>query len=245
MIPKVLHYCWFGKGPLPELVTACIDSWKKYLPDFEIRVWNEENFDVSKHLFASEAYNERKFAFVSDVCRLHALKELGGIYLDTDVEFLKPLTDDLLSNEAFTGFEDNLLLSSAIMGSVKEGKWITDLLSYYENKSFYLADGSLDTFPNTEIITAFMKEKKGVQINNTLQKMVGYCTIYPSDYFCPKSWKTHQINITPNTFCIHHFAGSWLHSNYSLVGKVANFLLGKRLAASWSEKYRKFKGKTT
>ncbi|RZK39340.1 MAG: glycosyl transferase [Pedobacter sp.] len=243
MIPKIIHYCWFGNGQLPELAVRCIDSWTKFLPDYKIIVWNEQNFDVNSYRFSSEAYKERKFAFVSDVCRLHALREMGGIYLDTDVEFLKPLSEDILTGNAFTGFEDNLLLSSAIMGSVKDGKWVVDLLSYYSDRSFYLADGKLDTNPNTEIITAFMKEKKGIQINNTFQEIEGYCAIYPSDYFCPKSWKTLKVSITENTYCIHHFAGSWIHdSDQSTVGKLANKLLGKRIANYLSEKYRKLKG---
>lgn len=239
MIPRIIHYCWFGNGEMPELVLQCIASWKRQLPSYEIMCWNEENFDVNSYLFSSEAYKERKFAFVADVCRLHALKEMGGIYLDTDVEFLKPLTEEILSKNAFTGFEGNLLLTSAIMGSQKDGEWINNLLTHYKNRSFYLADGNLDVNPNTEIITAFMKEKKHIKIDNTFQVIEGYCTIYPSDYFSPKSWKTLKINRTSNTYCIHHFAGSWLRdSDFSLVGKIANLLLGKRMANALSKKYR-------
>lgn len=238
MIPKILHYCWFGNGEMPELTLKCLDSWRKYLPDYKIIVWNEGNFDVNMYRFSSEAYKEKKYAFVADVCRLYALKNMGGIYLDTDVEFIRPLDEDMLNNKAFTGFEDNLLLSSAIMGSEKDGKWINDLLLYYNNRSFYLKDGEHDINPNTEIITAFMKTKKGVRINNTYQKIEKYCTIYPSDYFCPKSWKTLKIKKTNNTYCIHHFAGSWLHRKGSLLGRLANFLLGKRIANSLSEIYR-------
>lgn len=238
MIPKILHYCWFGNGEMPELALKCLESWRKYLPDYEIMVWNESNFDVNMYRFASEAYKEKKYAFVADVCRLYALKNMGGIYLDTDVEFLKPLDEKVLQQSAFTGFEDNLLLSSAIMGSEKNGKWINDLLPYYDNRSFYLKDGTHDVNPNTEIITEFMKTRKNVQINNTFQELEGYCTIFPSDYFCPKSWKTLKIKQTPNTYCIHHFAGSWLHKKQSTLGKLANFLLGKRIANAWSEKYR-------
>jgi len=240
MIPKIIHYCWFGYGEMPELVLKCLESWKNYLPNYKIIVWNEDNFDVSSYTFAAEAYKERKFAFVADVCRLHALKTMGGVYLDTDVEFLKPFDEEILQNKAFTGFEDNLLLSSAIMGSEPNGKWINDLLPHYVERSFYLKDGSLDTNPNTEIITAFMRDQKGVPINNTFQKIEDYCTIYPSEYFCPKSWKTLKIKTTPNTYCIHHFAGSWIHnSKRSFLGKMANLLLGKRGANYWAAKYRK------
>jgi hypothetical protein len=240
MIPKIIHYCWFGKGPMPELMIKCLASWKKYLPTYQLMVWNEDNFDVNTYRFAAEAYKERKFAFVSDVCRLHALNEMGGIYLDTDVEFLRPLDEGILDDNAFTGFEDNLLLSSAIMGSEKNGQWVKDLLAHYHHRSFYLADGGFDVNPNTEVITAFMKREKGVVIDNTFQQLKGYCTIYPSDYFCPKSWKTLKIKQTENTYCIHHFAGSLLHNNnYSILGKLANLIFGKRIANFWAEKYRK------
>lgn len=239
MIPKIIHYCWFGNGEIPDLTIKCIESWKKYLPDYEIIVWNEHKFDIALYRFAAEAYHEKKYAFVSDVCRLYALKHMGGIYLDTDVEFIKPLNDNLLFNNAFTGYEDNLLFSCAIMGSVKNGNWIDDLLAHYENRSFYKVDGSLDVNPNTEIITEFMQQEKGVAINNKFQKIEEYCTIYPSDYFCPKSWKTLKVKITANTYCIHHFAGSWLHqANYSFAGKMANLLLGKRIANFLAKIYR-------
>ena len=199
MIPKIIHYCWFGRGRMPALVLQCIESWKQHLPDYEIMVWNEDNFDVNLYRFAAEAYKERKYAFVADVCRLHSLKEVGGIYLDTDVEFLKPLPKQMLGHKAFTGFEDNLLLSSAIMGSERNGEWINELLVHYENRSFYLADGSLDVRPNTEIITAFMKKNKQVRIDNTFQRLNNYCIIYPSTYFCPKSWKTLKVTTTKHT----------------------------------------------
>ncbi|RDC56187.1 glycosyl transferase [Pedobacter chinensis] len=239
MIPKIIHYCWFGRGEMPDMVLKCLASWNRYLPEYEILVWNEENFDINMYPYALEAYNERKFAFVADVCRLYALKAMGGIYLDTDVEFLKPLDKNILQNVAFAGFEGNLLLSSAILGSTRDGLWINDLLSYYNNRSFYLENGELDLKPNTESITAFMKEKRSLKINNTFQTFENYCTIYPSDYFSPKSWKTLKINITKNTYSIHHFAASWLHnSDYSRIGKLANLLLGKRISDFLSKKYR-------
>ncbi|MCX2492484.1 glycosyltransferase [Pedobacter sp. PF22-3] len=243
MIPKIIHYCWFGKGEKPELVVSCLASWQKYLPDYRIVEWNEENFDINNYRYSAEAYRERKFAFVSDVCRLFALKSVGGIYLDTDVEFLKPLDSAMLRNVAFTGFEDNLLLSSAIMGSVQGSRWIDDLLAYYDNRSFYLPNGKADTMPNTESITAFMKADKGLQLNNSFQQLDGYCSIYPSDFFSPKSWKTLKIKITENTYCIHHFAASWISGlDYSFMGKLSNRLLGKRVSDFLAKIYRNLIG---
>lgn len=242
MIPKIIHYCWFGRGEMPELALKCLDSWKTYLPEYEIMLWNEDNFDFNKYQYAVDAYKARKFAFVADVCRLYVLKEMGGLYLDTDVEFIKPLPDKFLDDIAFTAFEDQLV-SAGVIGSVKNGEWISSLLSFYNDKSFYKSDGSLDVNPITEMITNFLAKEKGVLPNNTYQKVEGYCTIYPSEYFYPKSWKTLKMNITPNTYCIHHFAGSWIDRNYTLLGKIANWLLGKRTAERWSEKYRKIKSR--
>lgn len=211
MIPKIIHYCWFGRGEMPGLVKKCINSWQLYLPEYKLQLWNEDNFDLRMYPYAREAYKERKFAFVSDVCRLYALKEYGGVYLDTDVEILKPIDNFLGKHKAFSGFEDNNYLTTGMMASVKNGEWVTDLLSLYNNKSFYLSDGSLDLTPNPETITNFMKDK-GIIVDNSYQEIDGYCAFYSSEYFCPKSWKTLEINITINTYCIHHFAGSWLPS---------------------------------
>ncbi|OOG20368.1 glycosyl transferase [Sphingobacterium sp. CZ-UAM] len=229
MIPKIIHYCWFGRGPLPALAEKCIRSWKTYLPEYQIVCWNEDNFDLSQYPYAKAAYQERKFAFVTDVCRLHALREMGGIYMDTDVEILKPLDGFLLQHRAFSGFEDNFFVPTGLMASEKEGRWVSDLLALYENRSFYQSDGSLDLTTNTQTITEFMRDYKGLMLDNTLQELVDYCTLYPSDFFCPKSWQTLAVNITNNTYCIHHFAGSWqakpvLNWRY----KTIRFFLGKR-----------------
>ncbi|MDF2514759.1 MAG: glycosyl transferase [Sphingobacterium sp.] len=229
MIPKKIHYCWFGRGPFPPLAIKCINSWKKYLPEYELILWNEDNFDLDKYPYAREAYQEKKFAFVTDVCRLQALYDVGGIYMDSDVEILRPLDEVLLQHTAFSGFENNLRLPTGLMGSVQGGKWVQDLLGYYKGKSFYGDDGKPDMTPNTIIISNFMKEKKGFKLNDTFQETADYCTIYPSDYFCPKSWETLKIKITANTYCIHHFAGSWLPNpmlNWRY--KAVQFFLGKR-----------------
>ncbi|MGB3065727.1 glycosyltransferase family 32 protein [Sphingobacterium thalpophilum] len=235
MIPKIIHYCWFGRGEMPELVLHCIDSWKRYLPDYEIRLWNEGNFDVTLYQYSAEAYKERKYAFVSDVCRLYALKEFGGVYLDTDVQMLKTLDEFLFKHTAFSGIEDNNYLTSGLMASTKGGQWVTDLLALYDNRRFRQIDGSLDMTTNVEMITSYMKNR-GLVIQNSFQEIEGYCAIYPSEYFCPKSWKTQEINITTNTYCIHHFAGSWLPSRkkwnkYEFLLKLVGAKNFERLAA--------------
>jgi len=208
MIPKIIHYCWFGGNPLPKLSVKCIASWNEFLPEYEIREWNEENFDLDKFPFAKEALENRKFAFISDVCRLYALKEYGGIYMDTDVEVLRSL-DKFLNHTAFSGFENDDFVPTGIMASVKGGAWVTELLEYYDGRSFIREDGELDTLSNTFIITQIMK-KKGFVMNNSFQEIKDYITFYTNDVFCPKSYKTGQIELTEDSYCIHHFAKSWI-----------------------------------
>lgn len=208
MIPKVIHYCWFGRGPKNELALKCIESWKKYLPDYELKEWNEDNFDVSMYAYTKEALENRKFAFVTDVVRLYALYTEGGIYMDTDVEVLKTY-NPFLHHTMFSGFETNGYVPTGMMAAEKGSIWAKELLDDYRNRKFVLDDGSFDTTTNTTVITDYMK-KKGLKLNNTYQDFPGLCTMYPYDYFCPKDHRTGTINCTKNTVCIHHFAGSWV-----------------------------------
>lgn len=208
MIPKVIHYCWFGKGELPPLAKKCLDSWRKYCSEYEIKMWNEDNFDLDAYPYVREAYDKRKFAFVTDVVRLHALYYEGGIYMDTDVEVLKPL-DSFLLHHAFSGFEDEQFVPTGIMASEKGGKWAKDNLAYYEGRHFLKEDGSMDLTTNVTTITNYMLPL-GLKQNNTFQDFPDLITFYPKDYFCPKSYVDGKIYMTDNTYTIHHFAGSWL-----------------------------------
>jgi hypothetical protein len=208
MIPKIIHYCWFGGKPLSPLAVKCIESWKIYLPDYEIKGWNENNFDFDKYEFAKEALDCKKYAFVADVCRLYALEKFGGIYMDTDVEVLKPL-DKFLQHTAFSGFENDDFVPTGIMASIQGGTWVKELVSYYNNRHFLKENGEMDMVSNTFIITQMMKEK-GFEMNNRFQEKQGYVAFYPNEFFCPKSYKTGEINLTENSYCIHHFAKSWI-----------------------------------
>ena len=123
MIPKIIHYCWFGGNPLPPLALKCIESWKKYCPDYEIKIWDESNFDININKYATEAYEAKKWAFVSDVARLWVLYNYGGIYMDTDLEVIKPL-DEFLYHKAFSGFEDEVNIPTGIIASEKNNNWI-------------------------------------------------------------------------------------------------------------------------
>lgn len=208
MIPKIIHYCWFGGKRKPKLARKCIKSWKKILPEYQFKEWNEQNFDINCNQYVKEAYNAKKFAFVTDYVRLYALYTEGGIYMDTDVEVLKPL-DQFLVHPAFSGYESNSDISTGIMASEKGGKWVKDQLSHYDIARFLHPDGSFNLTTNVEVITQYMIPL-GLRRDNTYQDFPNLITLYPSDVFCPKSWKTGEINLTENTHTIHHFAGSWL-----------------------------------
>jgi len=233
MIPKVIHYCWFGRGQMPELAQRCLESWKKYLPDYEIKEWNEDNFDLDMYPYAREAYDNRKFAFVTDVVRLYALYHEGGIYMDTDVEVLKTL-DPFLHHHAFSGFEDDRNIPTGIMASEQGGKWAKDNLDYYVDKHFVKEDGTLDMTTNVTTITNYMLPH-GLEQNNTYQDFPNLITFYPKDYFCPKDSVTKKLHKTNNTVSIHHFDGSWLPKSRRYI--VLESLLGKRGAQYVLQRY--------
>lgn len=222
MIPKIIHYCWFGGNPLPALAQKCISSWKKYLPDYEIREWNERNFDIESNIYVKEAYGARKFAFVTDYVRLFALYNEGGIYMDTDVEVLKSL-DRFLIHSAFLGFEDDRMISTGIMASEKGARWAKDNLAYYSDRHFLRPDGTFDLTTNVIILTEYML-KQGLQQNNTYQDFPDLITFYPKDFFSPKSHKNGKLYLTENTYTIHHFAGSWLTPWQKSKRKIINYL---------------------
>ena len=233
MIPKVIHYCWFGRGQMPELALKCIESWHKYLPGYTLKLWNEDSFDINTVPYVKEAYEARKFAFVTDYIRLYALYHEGGIYMDTDVEVLKPL-DDLLDLPAFSGYESNKFSNfpTGLMASASGGVWVKEQLDYYTDRHFLLPDGSLDMTTNTVTISRIMKEN-GFELTGEYQVYKNDMHCFPSDYFCPMT-STRVLKLTKNSYCIHHFAGSW-HTP-TLKQKIKKFVFGKIVGAKLTDK---------
>lgn len=227
MIPKKIHYCWFGRGQMPELAVKCIKSWEKYLPDYEIVMWNEDNFDVNQNRYTKEAYDAKKYAFVTDYVRLYALYHHGGIYMDTDVEVIKPL-DDFLNHRAFTGCEDNMMCVTGTMASEKGHKWVEELLLGYTDRVFILSNGSFDNTPNTKVITDTTIKNYGWQSKNTYQVLKEDLNIYPYDVFCAKEWRTQKLCVTENTHTIHHFSASW-HTKGQKLKRRISILLGHKI----------------
>lgn len=224
MIPKKIHYCWFGRGKMPELAKRCIESWKKYCPDYEIKEWNEDNFDLDMYPYVREAYDNRKFAFVTDVVRLYALLKEGGIYMDTDVEVLKPL-DSLLQYDAVSGFESLTQIPTGLMACRDSHPLFQEMLNDYDDLHFVRKDGSLDMTTNVTRITNVCL-RHGFVPNGKLQTVAGF-TLLPKDFLCPKDYITKKVNITRNTLTIHHFDGSWLPQKQRV--RILKRILGEKL----------------
>lgn len=192
---------------MPDSALKCIESWKKFCPDYVIKEWNESNFDVNCCNYVKEAYEVKKWAFVTDYVRLYAMVNEGGIYMDTDVEILKPL-DKFLSHKAFSGFESSGNIPTGIMACEEGYEPFKELLSEYDGRQFIMENGDLNITTNVVYITKFFS-KYGLKLDNSYQEVQGF-VLYPMDYFCAKSYHTGIVHTTKNTYTIHHFAGSWL-----------------------------------
>lgn len=231
MIPRIIHYCWFGHGEMPELVTRCIASWHTFMPDWEYRLWDENNFDIDAASdYVREAYAARKYAFVSDYVRLWALEREGGVYLDTDVEVIRPF-DELLNEKAFIGFEESKAktLGTNVIGSEFHMSWLRDLLKYYNSLTFANQDGTLNMTPNSEIIAQYMTTK-GL-IRDGREQIIEGIHIFDFHHFSPIT-STRVMRKTKDTYSIHHCYASWQELNRShcfmdcvIVREVMNVLV--------------------
>lgn len=208
MIPKKIHYFWFGNKQKPDQILEYIKSWKKNFPDYDITEWNEDNFDVNCCKYTQEAYAAGKYAFVSDYARLYVLYNYGGIYFDTDIEVCRSF-DMLLSNHKMVlGFEDKHYVLTAFMASEPGMKCIYELIQKYNSKSFVKDNGKYDTLPNPVIVTDIL-EKNGLVANGKRQMFQPECEIFPYDFFSAFNIAKQKLIVTENTVCIHHCMGSW------------------------------------
>lgn len=204
---KTIHYCWFGRGEKPKLVVKCIDSWKKQLPGYAIKEWNEDNFDLKMNRFVSEAYEDRNFAFVSDYVRAYVLYNYGGIYMDTDVEVLGSF-DKFLSDRMFLGFEEGNFVGTCVMGVEKGMDLMKTYMNHYDLVTYFNDDGTKYTDTNVVLLTKLL-EDKGLVRNDKKQTVDGI-TVYPRTFFSPYDYINGISYITDNSIAIHHFAQLWL-----------------------------------
>jgi len=244
-IPKIIHYIWLGSNSLDKLSQKCMNTWEQILPEYKIVRWDDEKcIDIiNNNKYASQAYEAKKYAFVSDYLRLYILYNYGGIYMDTDVKIIKNI-DRFLKHSAFTSFQDDTHIPTALMGSEKKNKWIGKLLSYYDNNQFIDDDGKYDFTTNVEIITN-MSEEFGLIKNGEKQVLFNDTYIYPREYFCPLDTKNSKNNkITENTYAMHLYNGSWTPWYRRILSKIKKKtgidpekILGKKLYEKLTNKY--------
>lgn len=226
-IPKVIHYFWFGQNELPEMAQRCIASWKKYCPGYEIKEWNESNYDVESCTYIREAYQEKKWAFVSDYARFDILYRYGGLYFDTDVELIKPI-DDIIAHGSYMGIEkENFNKGAGSEITVNPGLGLAarpglelfkEILDGYSERHFRLEDGSLDLTTVVTYVTDILIEN-GLQCIPGIQE-VAEIVIYPKEYFCPLNYFTGKMEITDHTYSIHHFGESWVEEKEKYISKL-------------------------
>ena len=232
---RTIHYCWFGNGEKPKVIKNCIKSWSKICPDYEIIEWNEDNFDINICSYVKQAYDAKKYAFVSDYARFYVLNKFGGVYLDTDVELLKDITPLLYEN--FTAFEnDKSVATGLIMASDTNDELCRAMLNEYDGDSFIKEDGSLNLRTVCERVTDWLVVR-GLKLNGETQCVADY-KIYAAEYFNPMDMQTGKISITENTYSIHHYAASWCSKSSRFRGKVYR-TIARIFGKSSADKLRK------
>jgi len=225
-IPKIIHYCWFGKQPKPDYVNTYIAGWKKVLPDYRIIEWTERNFNVDVNQYVRQAYKAKKYAFVSDYARLYAIFNHGGIYLDTDVEVRRPF-DDLLENDVVLGFEQNCFVATSTLLARKHSIFIKDFMDSYNNRMFVSIDDSLDLTTNVQVLTKNLTSI-GLNRNNKRQRIAykdnEQVLVVEQKYLSPFDYNNNICHTDSTTLTIHHFSSSWSTAKYRLMTKLEGFI---------------------
>ncbi|WP_290840921.1 glycosyltransferase [Flavobacterium sp.] len=230
MIPKKIHYCWLSGDPFPELIAKCISGWSEKLPDYEFVLWDANRFNIQNNLWVKQAFEAKKYAFAADFIRLYAVYTQGGIYLDTDIEVVKPF-DDLLRLPYFIGSEGHSNIEAGIFGAEAGQTWLGDCLKYYDNREFIKPDGTFDilTLPrimnqqieqNREIVEASKTEIFASDLRDESKLF-----IFPKDFFCAKDHGTGIVEKTENTYAIHHFAMSWVGAKTTFLPNLKRKLM--------------------
>lgn len=231
MIPKIIHYCWFGRNPLPSSAKRCIASWKKYLPDYEIKEWNEDNFDVNRIPYTRDAYAAKKYAFVSDYARFWVLYHYGGVYFDTDVEVIRPM-DEFIAKGPFMGWEKPgstgvySIAPGLGLAANKEQPLYQEILHGFEHLNFYDENGERNKYSMIPLVTDLLTQK-GLKKDGNMQ-VIDDVILYPSEYLCPMEYFTGKVTITDNTYAIHWYTMTWLPKTaiwkFKLMRLVRRFL---------------------
>ena len=222
VIPKIIHYIWLGGKPLPRIAERCIESWKKFCPDYEIKRWDESNLNLEFCDYVKEAYDCKKFAFASDVLRLQKLYEFGGIYLDVDVELIKPI-DEFLDKKTFSGFEtSNLLNPGLIFGTEQNNKDLKNILELYKKRKF-IVNNNMDLTTICETVTSYYEKEYDLERKNKTQ-ILENISAYSSEYFSPIDVVTNKKKVTKKTVSIHWYNASWYSSKQKFLNKLKKLL---------------------
>lgn len=226
-IPKLIHYCWLSDDPIPSKLQQCINSWKEHLPDYEFMLWNFDRFDIDVSPWVKEAFLQKKYAFAADYIRLYAIYHYGGIYLDSDVEVIKPF-NDLLRLPYFIGLDSNNLLEAGIIGSERESIWVKHCLDYYEGRHFIKNDGTNDI----KVLPIIMKREIEKRYTIILLRNfpdtypIEQCLyVFPFSYFCSKKHDTGKVQVDETTYTIHHFAMSWIPIKVRVLTHIKRLLM--------------------
>lgn len=235
-IPKIIHYCWFGGNELPVSAQKCIETWKKYMPGYTIKRWDESNFNVDIIPYTKEAYKQKLYAFVSDFARFYILNKEGGIYLDTDVELIKPL-DCLVDAGPYMGIEEHYHINPGLgMASLPGMHTLAEILRVYENLSLYREDGSINYDTVVFHITNLMRSKGWTG----KEKEIGGFKILPKEFLCPLDYKSGKLTVSCNTYSIHHYSATWITPSQMMYRKIKK-LFGERFAKFCASIYKKLR----
>lgn len=240
MIPKIIHYCWFGKGEKGKKIEKYINTWKEKMPDYKIIEWNETNFNIESNEYVKKAYDLKKYAFVSDYVRLQALYNYGGIYFDTDIEVVENFDEFLEKDKNIFGFELEHKVMTGVMISMPKSNIIKEFLNYYNNKKIINEFGNIELIPNTTIFTELLL-KKGLILNNKEQEFSDFI-IYPIEFFTGFDLKNSCVLKTEDTKTIHHYNYSWSSPKLKLSVKLKR-IFSKILGRNVYNKLRLFKKK--
>lgn len=232
MIPKIIHFCWLSSDEFPPLIKKCIDTWKEKLPDYEFILWDTNKFKLESIIWVKQAFETKKYAFAADYIRLFAVYHYGGIYLDTDIEVLKSF-NDLLDRPYFAGSEGESIIEAGVFGAEKNNTWVKSCLDYYTGKTFINKDGTYNilTLPRI-MMSQILKNRTILEVNpnqvNASKQLSEVHTffMFPKDYFCAKNHGTGLVEKTENTYCIHHFAMSWVSKNHTFLPNIKRKLMG-------------------
>lgn len=237
MIPKIVHYCWFGGKNKSNKIQQCIDGWKNVLKDYEFIEWNESNFDVNSSEYSRQAYEQGKYAFVSDIARIEALRRYGGIYLDTDVEVYKVFDDLLEDSRCVLGFEYDNWIATSFMACEKNHPLLTEFSELYTKEVFSQKDGKLNTNTNVNRLTQLLCSK-GLIRENRKQLLSDGITVFPIEFFSPYDYADCIMEKTEDSYCAHLFFVTWLPKTEQIKKKLKAALV-KVIGRRGLEKLRK------